>query len=109
MHNQLQDGRNIRVSNVIADFTPEILGIEEELSLPLERIFRSLDQIISWRSKFNNIQADSESELVSGRLIRWIAKHQIHIAQIQPGKPKQNAYVELLNHTVRYRWSSQHN
>ena len=47
-------------------------------------------------------------ELVSGRLMEWATKHQIHIQHIQPGKPQQNAYVERFNRTVRYEWLSQH-
>ena len=39
--------------------------------------------------------------------MEWVAKHQIHIQYIQPGKPQQNAYVERFNRTVRYEWLSQ--
>ena len=47
-------------------------------------------------------------ELVSSRLMEWVAKHQIYIQHIQPGKPQQNAYVERFNRTVRYEWLSQY-
>jgi putative transposase len=40
--------------------------------------------------------------------MEWEAKHQIHVQHIHPGKPKQNAYVEPFNRTVRYEWLSQH-
>ena len=51
MHNQLEDGRSIRLFNVIDDFNREALGIEVDFSLPAERVIRSLDQIIAWRGK----------------------------------------------------------
>ena len=35
-------------------------------------------------------------------------KHAIQLEFIQPGKPKQNAYVERYNRTVRYGWLSQY-
>ena len=89
MHDQLEDGRSIRLFNVIDDFNREALGIEVDFSLPSERVIRSLDQI-------------------SGKLMEWAAKHQIQIQHIQPGKPQQNAYVERFNRTVRYEWLSQH-
>ena len=108
MHDQLQDGRSIRLFNVIDDFNREALGIEVDFSLPAERVVRSLDQIIAWRGKPAVIRADNGPELVSGRLMEWAAKHQIHIQHIQPGKPQQNAYVERFNRTVRYEWLSQH-
>lgn len=46
MHDQLADGRSIRVVNVIDDFNREGLGIEVDFSLPSERVIRSLDRII---------------------------------------------------------------
>jgi putative transposase len=107
MHDQLEDGRSIRLFNVIDDFNREALGIEVDFSLPAERVIRSLDQIIAWRGKPSVIRADNGPELISGRLMEWAAKHQIHIQHIQPGKPQQNAYVERFNRTVRYEWLSQ--
>jgi len=71
-------------------------------------VVRSLDPIIAWRGKPAVIRADNGLELVSSRLMEWAAKHQIHSAHIQPGKPQQNAYVERFNRTVRYEWLSQH-
>ena len=108
MHDQLEDGRPIRLFNVIDDFNREALGIEVGFSLPSECIIRALDQIIAWRGKPTVIRADNGPELVSARLMGWAAKHQIHITHIQPGKPQQNAYVERFNRTVRYEWLSQH-
>ena len=102
MHDQLQDGRSIRLFNMIDDFNREALGIEVDFSLPSERVVRSLDQIITWRGKLCVIRAHYGPELISGRLMEWAAKHQIHIAHIQLGKPQQNAYVERFNRTVRY-------
>jgi putative transposase len=108
MHNQLEDGRSIRLFNVIDDFNREALGIEVDFSLPAEGVIRSLDQIIAWRGKPSIIRANNGPELVSGRLMEWAAKHQIYISHIKPGKPQQNAYVERFNRTVRYEWLSQH-
>jgi transposase InsO family protein len=49
MHDQFSDGRTFRLFNVIDDFNREGLGIQIDLSLPSERVIRSLEQIISWR------------------------------------------------------------
>jgi transposase InsO family protein len=46
MHDQLSDGRSIRLFNMIDDFNREVLGIEVDFSLPSERVIRSLDRII---------------------------------------------------------------
>ncbi len=46
MHDQLQNGRCIRLLSVIADFNREGLGIEIDFSLPAERLEKTLGQII---------------------------------------------------------------
>ncbi len=51
MHDQLEDGRRIRLLNVIDDFNREGLGIRVDLSLPVDRVVRTLNQIIEWRCK----------------------------------------------------------
>lgn len=51
MHDQLADGRNIRVLNLIDDFNRQALGIEVDFSLPSERVIRTLKQIIGLRGK----------------------------------------------------------
>ena len=66
MHEQLSDGRSIRLFNVIDDFKREGLGIEVDFSLPSERVIRSLDQIIEWRGQPLRIRCDNGPEYVSG-------------------------------------------
>ena len=46
--------------------------------------------------------------MCSGVCQSWAAKHKIRGMFIQPGKPVQNAYVERLNRTVRYKWLGEH-
>jgi putative transposase len=102
MHDQLSDGRSIRLFNVIDDFNREGLGIEVDFSLPSERVIRSLEQIMEWRSRPNKIRCDNGPEYVSAALLSWASRRDIQVEFIQPGKPQQNAYVERYNRTVRY-------
>jgi putative transposase len=108
MHDQLQDGRSIRLFNVIDDFNREILGIEIDFSLPSLRVIRTLEQIIEWRGKPETIRCDNGPENISALLQTWANKKGIRIEYIQPGKPQQNAYIERFNRTVRYEWLSQY-
>jgi putative transposase len=103
MHDQLADGRSIRVLNVIDDFNREALGIEVDFSLPSERVIRALKQIIYWRGKPLAIRYYGP-EYVSEALRDWAAQQGITLQFIQPGKPQQNAYIERYNRTVRYDW-----
>lgn len=65
MHDQLADGRNIRLLNVVDDFNREGLGIEIDFSLPAERVTRALDQIIEWRGQPACLRCDNELPALS--------------------------------------------
>ena len=108
MHDALADGRSYRLLNIIDDFNREGLGMEVDLSLPSERVIRTLEQIIEWRGKPAAIRCDNGPEYTSATLITWAARRGIRLEFIQPGKPQQNAYVERYNRTVRYDWLGQH-
>lgn len=108
MADQLTSGRAFRTFNVLDDFNREGLGIEVDLSLPSERVIRSLEQIIEWRGKPHALRCDNGPEYISGTLQRWAAKQGIQLDYIQPGKPQQNAYVERYNRTVRHEWLEMH-
>jgi putative transposase len=104
MHDQLADGRSIRLLNVIDDFNREGLGIEVDFSLPSERVIRTLERIIEWRGKPDRIRCDNGPEYVSAAMETWTQRHGIALDFTQPGNPQQNAYVERYNRTVRYDW-----
>jgi len=108
MSDSLADGRLLRTFNVLDDYNREGLGIEVDLSLPSERIIRSLAQIIEWRGKPAAIRMDNGPENISQAMIDWANAQRITLMYIQPGKPTQNAYIERFNRTVRHEWLDLH-
>ena len=108
MHDQLSDGRSIRLLNVLDDHNREGLGIDIDFSLPSQRVIRSLEQIIEWRGKPQRIRCDNGPEYISETIRQWAQKQHIELVHIQPGRPQQNAYIERYNRTVRYDWLAQH-
>jgi len=104
MSDSLVDGRSLRTFNVLDDFNREGLGIEVDLSLPSERVIRSLNQIIEWRGKPSAIRCDNGPEYISQKIIDWSVLNKITLLYIQPGKPTQNAYIERFNRTARHEW-----
>lgn len=108
MHDQLADGRNIRLFNVIDNYNREALAMEIDFSLPSERVIRTLNNVIEWRGKPEAIIVDNGPEYISDTMMAWAARQGIALKHIQPGKPQQNAYVERFNRTVRYDWLAQH-
>ncbi len=108
MHDRLEEGRAIRLFNVIDDFNREGLGIEIDFSLPAERVIRALEQIIEWRGQPAALRCDNGSEYISNTLQEWAEQRDIRLEYIQPGKSQQNAYVKRYNRTVRYDWFGQY-
>ncbi len=94
MHDQLSDGRGIRLFNVIDDFNREDLDIGVDFSLPTARIVRSLDKSIEWREKPMTIRYDTGPKYISSTLDSEAEKRDIQISFIQSGQPQKNAYIE---------------
>ena len=109
MADRLEDTRAFRLLNVVDDFNREGLGIEVDFSLPATRVVRSLDQIIEWRGLPKSIRVDNGPEYISHELRQWADDRGIVLHHIQPGKPRQNAYIERYNRTVRHEWLGQYN
>lgn len=108
MSDSLVDGRLLRTFNVIDDYNREGLAIDVDLSLPSQRVIRSLENIIEWRGKPAAIRCDNGPENLAQAVIDWSEKHRITMMYIQPGKPTQNAYVERFNRTARHEWLDLH-
>ena len=87
---------------------PGALGIEIDFSPPEERVIRVPGRIIEWRGKPAAIHCDNGSENISGAEQSRAARRQIRMDYIPPGEPRQNAYVERCNRTVRHEWLSQY-
>ena len=102
MHDQLSDGRSVRLLNIIDDFNREALAIEVDFSLPASRVVRTLERLIEWKGKPASIRCDNGPEYAGNTLIMWAERKNITLNFIQPGKPQQNAYIERYNRTVRY-------
>jgi len=108
MSDQLADGRSFRTLNVLDDFNREGLAIEVDISLPAQRVIRTLERIIEWRGRPLNLRVDNGPEYVSAALQTWAEKRRIGISYIQPGTPQQNAYVERYARIARTEWLGQY-
>ena len=59
MSDSLKDGRSIRTFNVIDDCNRESLAMDFGISLPAQRVIRSLQQIIEWWGKPLALRCDN--------------------------------------------------
>jgi len=87
MHDTLDDGRAIRLFNVLDDFNREALAIEIDFSLPSERVTRALGQMIQWRGRPSVIRCDNGPECISQATLNKAKDRGIHIDLIQLGNP----------------------
>lgn len=101
MSDSLQDGRKLRLFNVIEDFNRESLAVEADTSLPTKRVIRVLERLVAQRGKPYNLRMDNGPEFISHQLEEWCNKRQITLQFIQPGKPMQNAFIERKNGSLR--------
>ncbi len=101
MSDALIDGRPFRTLNVVDDFNRGLLTVEVDTNLPAPRVTRVLDRVALVRGYPDQIRVDNGPEFVSLALADWADEHQVALEFIQPGKPKQNSFIERLNRTYR--------
>ncbi len=101
MSDALWDGRKYRTFNVVDDHSREVLGIEVDLSIPAQRVIRTLEQISLTRGYPEKIRMDNGPELTSFKMACWAEEKGIELEYIKPGKPMQNGFIERFNRTYR--------
>ena len=101
MSDSLEDGRKVRILNIIDDYNRESLAIEVGISISSERVTRILDWVIELKGKPERIRTDNGPEFTSHHYMLWCEINGIRAKHIQPGKPNQNGYVERFNRTYR--------
>ena len=101
MQDRLINGRAFRTFNAIDDYNREVLAIEIDTSLTASRVIRTLEQVIAYRGKPQQIRMDNGPEFISHQFELWCREKQITLQYIQPGKPMQNGYIERFNGTYR--------
>ncbi len=101
MSDSLEDGRKVRLFNIIDDYNRECLSIECGISMPAQRVTRILDQVIETYGQPESIRTDNGPEFISHHYTDWCRGRGIDQNFIQPGKPYQNGYIERFNRTFR--------
>ena len=108
VHDQLTDGRRIRILNIVDDFSRTCVGQLVDMSISGFRVARYLDEISMTRSLPKSIVMDNGPELTSKAMFFWSQRTGIKLCFIQPGKPTQNAFVESFNARMRDGCLNQH-
>jgi len=101
MSDATADGRRLRVSNVVDDYTREAAShVDRSITAP--RMIELLDRFAVERGGYpESITCDNGPEFISDAFDQWADTRGIKINFIQPGKPVQNCYVESFNGRMR--------
>jgi len=101
MSDSFEDGRTLRVLNVIDDHNRESLAIEGSLSMPSAKVIRILEQLEEEVGLPIYIRTDNGPEFISKEYKIWCEKKGVIPVYSSPGKPTENAYVERFNRLFR--------
>lgn len=93
---QTADGRNLKLLNIVDEYTRETLEILVERHIDADATVRVLERLTGLRGCPEHVRCDNGPELTAHALRDWCTLSGAGTAFIEPGSPWQNAYVEEL-------------
>ena len=101
VHDQLVDGRALKMLCVIDEYTRECLAIEVGASLRAQDVILTLSRLMRLFGKPTFVRSDNGAEFTAAKVMRWLRDAAIGPAFIAPGSPWQNGFVESFNGKLR--------
>ena len=101
VHDQLANGRRLRILNILDDVTKECLAAVADTSISGKRVARELTALVAWRGKPALIVSDHGTEFTSNAMLTWAEEAKVDWHFIAPGKPMQNGICEAFNGRMR--------
>jgi putative transposase len=99
---QTEDGRRLKLLNVVDEHTREALAIVVERRIDADATVGVLDQLMANRGRPPRfIRCDNGPELTANALRDWCRFNQAGTSYIEPGSPWQNPYVESFGGRLR--------
>lgn len=101
VHDQLVDGRSLKLLCVLDEYTRECLAIEVGASLRSQDVILTLSRLMRLYGKPAYVRSDNGAEFTAVKVMRWLRDQTIGPAFIAPGSPWQNGFVESFNGKLR--------
>lgn len=101
VHDQLVDGKVLKLLCVIDEYTRECLAIEVGASLRSQDVILTLSRLMRLHGKPAFVRSDNGAEFTAAKVMRWLRDNAIGPAFIAPGSPWQNGFVESFNGKLR--------
>lgn len=100
-HDSTADGRQIRLANVVDEFTREALAMRVGRSCDADQLVEVLEQLARERGAPKFVRMDNGPELIAHALRDWCRFNDTGTLCIEPGSPWENPFVESFNGRVR--------
>lgn len=101
VHDQMVDGRSLKLLCVIDEYTRECLAIEVGASQRAQDVILTLSRLMRIYGKPAYVRSDNGAEFTAAKVMRWLRDAAIGPAFIAPRNPWQNGFVESFNRKLR--------
>ena len=101
MEDKLENGRTMRILNVIDEFTRECLASEVAFSIKQHDVIELLRYLFLVRGCPAGLRSDNGSQFTAERVKRFLKDTGVDTLFIEPGSPWENGYVESFNSRMR--------
>ncbi len=96
-----QDGRTVRMLNLIDEFTRECLAIRPRRRLNSQNVIEVLADAMIEYGIPEHIRSDNGPEFMAKDLRKWLLSSGAKTLYIEPGSPWENGYCESFNSKLR--------
>jgi putative transposase len=96
-----EDGRPIRLLNVVDEYTRQAVGFEIARSIGARRVRTTLERLFAEHGAPELLRSDNGAEFISATLVAWLAEQGVTAVPVAKASPQQNCYVERFNGTIR--------
>ena len=101
VHDQLVDGKVLKLLCVVDEYTRECLAIESGASLRSQDVILTLSRLMRLYGKPTYVRSDNGAEFTAARVMRWLRDNAIGPTFIALGSPWQNGFVKSFNGKLR--------
>jgi putative transposase len=101
MEDRLENGKKVRILNVIDEFTRECLASEVAFSIKQHDVIELLRYLFLVRGCPAYLRSDNGSQFTADRVKRFLKNLGVDTLFIEPASPWENGYVESFNSRMR--------
>ncbi len=101
VHDQMVDGRGLKLLCVIDEYTRECLAIEVGARFSSQDVILTLSRLMRLYGKPAFVRSDNGAEFTAAKVMRCLRDAAIGPTFIAPGSPWQNGFVESFNGKLR--------